>query len=136
MWDVVVNRGNHLTPTLRAVKDNRTVKFNRKLQLRFKNLAHQWRNVLVFQAIQTNLANTQPRILKHPLSEHNHLIPHPPSLIPYNPRMHADKVATDQEFAHRRVAARHMAMRIRHLPNRSFNAILIDSVAMPAVIFE
>lgn len=50
--------------------------------------------------------------------------------------MHADEVASDQEFTHRRVAARHMAMRIRHFPKRSFNAILIDSVAMPAVIFE
>ena len=50
--------------------------------------------------------------------------------------MHADEIASDQELADRRITTRHMAMRIGHLPNRSFNAILIDSVAMPAVIFE
>ena len=50
--------------------------------------------------------------------------------------MHADEIASDQELADGRIAPRHMAMRVRHLPKRSFNATLIDSVAMPAVIFE
>ena len=50
--------------------------------------------------------------------------------------MNADEVASNQEFTDRRITAGNMTMRIRHFPNRSFSAILIDSVAMPAVIFE
>ena len=50
--------------------------------------------------------------------------------------MHADEVSPDQKLADGRIAAGDMAVRVGHFPNLSFSAILIDSVAMPAVIFE
>lgn len=65
------------------------------------------------------------------------LIPQPFFSQPFRlPRMNAEEVASDQELPNGRIPAGHMAMRIRHLPKRSFSAILIDSVAMPGVIFE
>ena len=130
------------------MEDDGTVKLRGKAQLKLKSFPHTLGNCSVFEPIKSDFTDPKPKIFLQPLPKSSkHLIPDPRSLIPRIPRMHADEVAPDQELAHRRIAARHMAMRVGHsslfpLPSslialkRSFNAILIDSVAMPAVIFE
>ena len=50
--------------------------------------------------------------------------------------MYAEKVASDQELADGRIVTGNVTVGVSHLPRRSFKAILIDSVAMPGVIFE
>ena len=122
--------------------------FRSELQLGFERLAHALRNYPILKPIKSNFADSKSRILlQPPLERDHHLIPVPRSLIPRFPRMHADEVAPDQELADGRVAAGNVTVDVGHpslfpLPsslvalNRSFNAILIDSVAMPAVIFE
>ena len=136
------------------MQNNRPVKFHSEFQLNFKCLPHTWCDRLALEPIQPDLTDAKPRIFLKLLPKLCNLFPHfsslfplPSSLFPCIPRMHANEVAPDQELAHRRVAARSVTMGVGHssffpLPSslialkRSFNAILIDSVAMPAVIFE
>ena len=128
------------------MQNNRSMELDGYLELPFKNLSRNRRDVFLLQSVESNFSDSQAGIRNQAFAK-GCLIPHPPSLIPRFPRMHADEVASDQELAHRRIAARHMTVRVGHsslfpLPSslialkRSFNAILIDSVAMPAVIFE
>ena len=116
----------HLTPALRAVQDNGTAKFQSHAQLTLKHLAHSWRNVLIFQAIQPDLADTGKKVWKvWRFAVWNvwicQFITQPTFLTSQTsqtfPRMHADEVAPDQELADGRIPARHMAMRIRQRSN-------------------
>ena len=130
---------NDLAPAFRAVEDDRTIELKGELQLGLEELAHPWRNFTLFQPIQPDLPDSKIgfglKSSEDPVDSIIRTFDH--SIISQRfPRMHADEIASDQELADGRVTARHMAMRIRHLPKRSFSAILIDSVAMPAVIFE
>ena len=139
MGDEAANRGNHLTPALRTMQNDRSMELKGELQLDLEYFAHPRRNLTFLQPIKSDLSNSKHGFgLKPPANLVHSII----RIFNYSiisqclPRMHADEVATDQELANIRIAARHMTMRVGHLPKRSFNAILIDSVAMPAVIFE
>ena len=118
------------------MKDDRAVKLKGEPQLNFKSLPHTWGDRPVLEPIQSNFTNANLRILLKLLPKLRSLFSLPSSLFPCIPRMHADEVATDQEFADIRIATGNMTVDVGHLPKRSFSAILIDSVAMPAVIFE
>ena len=132
------------------MKNHRTMKLRGKTQLKFKNIPHELGNRPILEPVKSDFTDAKAWILSNPKPKHPQ-IPFPVtcSLFPCIPRMHADEVAPDQEFADRRIAAGNVTMGIGHfssslfpLPSspialkRSFTAILIDSVAMPAVIFE
>ena len=130
---------NHLAPAFGPMKDNRSTKFKRELQLALEYFTHPRRDLALLQPIQPDLPDSKPGFGPKSPADLTHSIIR---IFDYSiisqrlPRMNADEVASNQEFADRRIAAGNMTMRIRHFPNRSFSAILIDSVAMPAVIFE
>ena len=133
---------NDLAPAFRAVEDDRTIELKGELQLGLEELAHPWRNFTLFQPIQPDLPDSKIGFGLKSSADLTHSIIR---IFDYSiisqrlPRMHSDEIPPDQKFPDRRISPRDMTMRISHRPKRlnlSFSAILTDSVAMPAEIFE
>ena len=102
-----------LSPTLGAMENNRTAKFDSEAKLRFENLAHPRRNVLVLETVETDLPNPELRIRQQP----------PPQLFTHHsyiftslsiPRMYAEEMLADDELANRSIPAADMTMDIGH----------------------
>ena len=104
------------------MEDDRTVEFEGEFELKFKDFPHSRRNLPLLETIQPDLPYSKPGFgLKSPADLIDSIIrTFDHSIISQRfPRMHADEVASDQELAYRRIAARHMAMRISQPPKPS-----------------